>query len=407
MPAAPVRVLYCEGNVDGTVGGSYYSLLFLVEGLDRRRFEPLVIFRRETPMRPRFERSGIPVQVIAQPERFALRASSSGICRRYPMLCAPLKWVASAVYLVQLLATVRRLARFLRQERIQLVHLNNSVMRSHDWMLAALWTRTPCITHERGINDAFTPLARWFAPRLKAIVCISAAVRDNLIAGGIARDNLVLIHNGLDPDRVVPSRTDAEVRRAYHIPEGAPVIGLVGNIRAWKGQEVVVRALPAIVARHPEVRCLFIGEASEADKDFVERLRGLIVELGVERHVVFTGYCANVADLLGVLNVAVHASVLPEPFGRVLLEAMAMKKPIVGSRSGAVTEIVVEGVTGCTFTPGSTDELASRVIDVLDAPERTKALGEAGYRRLVDEFHVNRNIDLTMSLYDRTLGHEA
>ena len=74
---------------------------------------------------------------------------------------------------------------------------------------------------------------------------------------------------------------------------------------------------------------------------------------------------------------------LPEPFGRVLLEAMALRKPVVGSRGGGVTEIVKEGETGLTFAPGHSAELAAHVIDLLEYPERATAFGEAGYRRLV------------------------
>jgi glycosyltransferase involved in cell wall biosynthesis len=407
MAQTPAKILYCEGNVDGTVGGSYYSLLFLTEGLDRSRFTPLVIFRRETPLQPRFERAGIPVRVIERPSSFRITVRDSAFCRRHPLLCAPLAWLQSSVNLLRFCGQVVGLARMLRRERVQLVHLNNSVTRTHEWILAALLTRTPCVMHERGINEYFTPMARWLAPRLDAIICISAAVRDNLIERRVAERNLVLIHNGLDPDRVVPARTADEVRHAYGLTKGRKVIGLVGNIRAWKGQEVVIRALPAIVAKHPDVTCLFVGEASEADREFQQHLDRLISELGVKGNVVFTGYCANVADALNVMDIAVHASVAPEPFGRVLLEAMAMRKPIVGSRGGAVTEIVAEGETGFTFTPGSAEELARRVTELLDEPERAHVLGQAGYQRLVSEFHISRNVERTMAVYAGALNLES
>jgi glycosyltransferase involved in cell wall biosynthesis len=95
--------------------------------------------------------------------------------------------------------------------------------------------------------------------------------------------------------------------------------------------------------------------------------------------------------------------VTPEPFGRVLLEAMAMRKPVVGSRGGAVPEIVVDGETGYTFAPGDSGELAARILDLLEHPDRARAFGEAGYQRLVDEFHVDRNVERTMAVYARVL----
>jgi glycosyltransferase involved in cell wall biosynthesis len=86
---------------------------------------------------------------------------------------------------------------------------------------------------------------------------------------------------------------------------------------------------------------------------------------------------------------------------------MAMHKPVVGSRDGAVPEIVVDGETGYTFEPNNPDELADRVIRLLEDPARARAFGEAGRRRLDQSFHVSRNIALTMALYDRLLGHES
>ena len=211
---------------------------------------------------------------------------------------------------------------------------------------------------------------------LSAVICISEAVRANLLEHRVAAGNLRVIENGLDPAQVAPRSTPEDVRRSLGIDERSRVIGLVGNIKEWKGQEVVVRALPAIIARVPEVVCLFVGAASEPDRRYEARLRELISRLGLERHVVFTGYREHVADFLNVMEVPIHASILPEPFGRVLLEAMAMRKPMVGSRAGAVPEIIEHGVTGYTFAPGDSDELASYVIDLLERP-----VGRACVRR--------------------------
>jgi glycosyltransferase involved in cell wall biosynthesis len=392
----PARILYVEGNYDGTVGGSYYSLLFLLEHLDRARFDSLLILRRDTLLMPRFKAAAGEVRIIG-------RTPIQMPFRRVPLVGQLFKAVQSAANLGRFGATIVRLSRVINQEGAQLVHLNNSVTSNHDWMLAAMLAGVPCISHERGLNDHYSATARWCAPRLARIICISQAVFDKLVERGVARDNLVMIHNGLDPERVVPGRSAEEVRRSFGIGENRRIIGMLGNIRAWKGQDVLVRALPAIVARVPNLTCLFVGEATPRDRDYESSLRQFIVDNGLESNVVFTGFCQNVADALNVMELAVHASVLPEPFGRVLLEAMALRKPVVGSRSGAVTEIVKEGETGLTFAPGHSAELAAHVIDLLEHPERATAFGEAGYRRLVDHFHIAANVTKTMTVYSEIL----
>jgi glycosyltransferase involved in cell wall biosynthesis len=401
----PQRIVYLEGNTDGTVGGSYFSLLFLVQGLDRRRYEPIVVFQREHTLWSRFEATAA-TRLVPKPASFAFatRLRKGG----WPgPLVLPLAVVQSALNALLFLVTAVRYSRVLRRERADLLHLNNSITRTHDWMLAARLAGIPCVVHERGINDRFPFPTRRLAPKLAAIFCISRAVHDNLVAHGFAPGTLHTVANGLDPAEVAPARPPEEVRAALGIAPDRPIVGVVGNIREWKGQEVLIRALPAIRARVPGIACLLVGHATAGDAAYMARIQQHIDAHGLGPHVFLTGYTTNVADYLRVMDVAVHTSITPEPFGRVLLEAMAMRKPVVGSRGGAVPEIVVDGETGYTFTPGDAGDLAARILDLLEHAERARAFGEAGYRRLVDEFHVDRNVERTMAVYAKVLPAPA
>ena len=116
-----------------------------------------------------------------------------------------------------------------------------------------------------------------------------------------------------------------------------------------------------------------------------------------------TGYRSDVADCVNALDVMIHASTDPEPFGRVLLEGMALRKPLVASRGGAVPEIVVDGETGLLFEPGDADDLDHALGDLVGNTGRRNRMGEAGYRRLIDEFGLDRNVERTQNLY-RSLG---
>jgi glycosyltransferase involved in cell wall biosynthesis len=398
----PARVVYVEGNDDGTIGGSYFSLLYLVESLDRTRFAPTVVFHQRHALQARFEATA-PVVVIdkLKPVHFLGRGAAGGAAARW--LTLPVRGAQSATNFARLLLTARRYARFLRAQKADLLHLNNSITRTHDWMIAARLAGIPCVVHERGINDRFHFPTRQLAPGLAAVLCISQAAHDNLVAHGFAGSRLHVVHNGLDPAIVVPSRSPEAVRAAHGIPAGAPVVTMVGNIREWKGQEILVRALPALVRAVPGVRCLFVGEATPGDEPYAAKLRALLDASGTAGHAIFTGYTKTPADFLQISDVAVHASTAPEPFGRVLLEAMALHKPVVGSQGGAVTEIVVDGETGYTFTPGDSGELAARILDLLEHPERARLYGDAGHRRLLAEFHVARNVARTSAIYDRVL----
>ena len=382
-----IRIAYCEGNTDGTIGGSYYSLLFLVESIDKSRFDPLVIFRNRNALWSRFEQVS---EVRAVPVRTPVRGRYSFLRRGINFTRFLMMGVEEAL--------------FLRRQRIQLLHLNNSVTRNHDWMLAALIAGIPCITHERGINPKVSQLTRVLGSRLRAVLCISTAVRDALVQSGLSGIPLYVIHNGLDPSRIRPGCSAEQFRGIHRISPTRRVIGMIGNIKEWKGQEVVIRALPAVTRRFPEILCLFVGDTSPEDAPYEHHLRQLIEDIGLREHVLFTGFCPNVADALNVMEIMIHASIAPEPFGRVLLEAMAMKKPVVASRDGAVQEIVVDGETGFTFTPGSSVELADRVICLLESRNKVEAYSAAGYRRLVSNFHVKQNVARTVDIYERIMG---
>jgi len=164
MATAAKRVLYVEGNVDGTVGGSYFSLLYLVCNLDRARYEPIVVFAADTALLPRFHAAGIRTLIRPLPPAVRLRGPlgrllAKGVNFWRGMVAEPL-----------------RLAALLRRERIALVHLNNSIVRNHSWMVGAMLAGVPCITHERGINERFPLRARLLARRLAAVICISAVM---------------------------------------------------------------------------------------------------------------------------------------------------------------------------------------------------------------------------------------
>ena len=407
-PDAPIKVLYCENNVDGTVGGSYYSLLYLVKNLDRRRYYPIVIFYTAHTLLPAYQEAGIETHVWKRADAFTFGRAHHRIWK----WLGPLRQVALVcqkglnLFRGFLLPALQR-ARYIKQHGIRIVHLNNSVLYNHDWMLAAKLAGVKCVTHERGINDWFPPSSRYFGKRLDAVICISEAVQRNMRERGAEFGNSVVIHNGLDPDSMKIGVPPDVLRASYGIAQDTVVIGMLGNIKAWKGQDTLIRAMDRVRRSVPDVRCLLVGDTSPADREYGQSLHALVASLDLGKQIVFAGFQRNVGDFLMIFDVMVHASVLPEPFGRVILEAMACKKPVIGSRAGAIPEIVEEERTGLTFPPGDSDALAEAIISLISDRVRMRRLGENGYTRLVNEFHIARNIEATQALYERMLSAAA
>ncbi|VAW73273.1 hypothetical protein MNBD_GAMMA15-657 [hydrothermal vent metagenome] len=406
MPAK--RILYCESNADGTIGGSFFSLLFLIQGLDRERYEPVVIFYKDNSLIPSYRASGIDTRVLEKPLpwNFVRSLASAGGIRA---LCSRLLWPVQKALNVGrfLLMPVADKYLYLKRNHIDLVHLNNSIIRNNDWMIAARLAGIPCLTHERGINAHYPQLSRWLAPRLDAVICISNAVANNLRSKAIPDKNFQIIFNGLDPANVVADETDSEIRARYGIALSDPVTGMVGNIKEWKGQKSVVLAIARVKQHFPDIRCFLVGDTADADQPYRDVLEQLIEEHGLQKNIIFTGYQTNVANFVSTMDVVIHSSVLPEPFGRVLIEAMALKKPLVGARDGAVPEIVLEGETGFTFEPDNPDEMSACIVSLLQNPDQAKTMGGKGYQRLNEHFSIGSNVEKTRLLYDEILARRS
>ncbi|HEU5134538.1 MAG TPA: glycosyltransferase family 4 protein [Steroidobacteraceae bacterium] len=389
------RILYIEGNTDGTVGGSYYLLFDLVSRLDREKFEPIVGFHRDNFLIERFKALGVETIVFSNPTPWVPKGFL------FRSVLAPLKKLVNLYR--GLFVPAREYAQFLRERRIDLVNLNNSITRNHAWMLAARRTHTRCMTHEMGIRLHFSTLARFFGKRLEKIVCLSHAIHDNMKRLGVDYPNTVVIHCGIDLERYHVNETPAELRAKHNIPADSEVVGVVGNIREWKGQVVMVRAAALLKQKFPRLRVLLVGDCGAADKSYGDMLAKLCRELGLEETVIFTGFQKNAIDYMGLMDVVAHTSVHPEPFGIVTLEAMSLSKPLVSTTHGGPAEVVVNGETGLLVEAGKPELLANAIGSLLADRAKATEFGRKGYERLNQHFGIRKNIDATMAVYRSVL----
>ncbi len=266
-----IKILYCESNIDGTVGGSYYSLFYLVEGLDKDRYDPAVVFYKDNPLVESFRKACIKTDIFAYPVPVHLYIPGIQNVR---LLRQILGVFQSAINFMRffILPTITHTV-YLKRHDIDIVHLNNSILRSHNWVFAAKLAGAKCISHERRINTKFSSFERYFINRLDAIICISNAVQKNLEHHDISSVKLHTILNGLDPGRVKVGVAKAEIKSKYNIEKSAPLIGIVGNIKKWKGQEIVVKATAEIKQQYPEIKCLIVGDTAECDNFYLERVK--------------------------------------------------------------------------------------------------------------------------------------
>lgn len=389
------RILFVEGNVDGTIGGSYFVLLDLVRHLDRTRFEPVVVFHKDNRLIPEFRAMGVEALVVPPPEPIV---PGQGLLGKL----GPLR-KAGNLY-TTFVGPARRYARLMRDLSVDLLNLNNSIMRNHAWMLAAEMIGLPYITHEMGINQRYTRTARFFAKRMPRILCVSEAIQKHMKGKGLDLASLRVVANGLDATRYRVERSADDIRSQWGIRDDEPLAGVVGNIKSWKGQHVLIEAAALLKARGIPVKVMLVGDCAPGDAAYKDRLESLIQSKGLKESVIFTGFQSNPIDYMNAMDVVVHTSVAPEPFGIVLLEAMWLSKPLISTAIGGPLEIVVQGESGILVEPDDPAALADAVADLLSDPAKAAAMGANGKERLEDHFTVERMVNQTMSQYAEVLG---
>ncbi len=387
------RILHCEFCEDGTTGGSHQALFDTVRRVDPRRFEPVVVFYQENRFVARLRELGIEVHVWNRERR--LERAPHEQQRRLGQL-------ASAI------GAVRRRVRLLRESRIDLVHLNNSAyLGFDDWLPAARWLGLPCVATMMGIPYEFPTarLKRAFIRRFDRVVAISDHVLDDMRRGGFPEAMLAQVDLGTDIEAFLGAvQAPAErVRESLGIPADRMLVVMVGHLREWKGHSVVVSALEQM---SPELRqrlhVAFVGEARPSDEAHQQRLAARLAQAGATQEVSWLGGRADVPDLLNAADVALHASIRPEPFGLVVVEALALGKPVIAARLGGPIQIVTAD-TGILFDPDDPLELVDALERMLEGPELRKAMGVAARLR-AQHFTAQRMADGMQSLWEELLA---
>jgi glycosyltransferase involved in cell wall biosynthesis len=302
----------------------------------------------------------------------------------------------------------RRLLRLLREERIDLVHAH--LAYASIWgALACRILGLPCVAtlhvvpsgaprHSReGIREALLvrALDRWAA----RVIAVSRAVREAWIErGGIEPGKIVVVGNGVEAGAFAGLGEREAVRRELGIEPGAPLAVTVSVLREGKGIEVLLDALPAVLADHPAARFLVAG-----DGPLKAILAARAARLGVGEKVIWAGFRRDVPALLAAGDLFVLPS-LWDAYPTVLLEAMAAGLPVVSTRAGGIPEIVDDPRTGRLVPPGDAETLADAISGLLASPAEREALGRAARAEAVARFSVEGWVERLEGVYRNPHG---
>jgi glycosyltransferase involved in cell wall biosynthesis len=212
------------------------------------------------------------------------------------------------------------------------------------------------------------------------VLANSKATAVAFVAAGGRGDLAQVVYDGFD----TAPFTDTSALPAELGLDGSPIVGVFGRITQWKGQDVVLRALVNV----PSVVAVFVGE--EEDAASADKLRLLARELGIADRVRFLGFRKDVPQLMRAVDCIVHVPIDPEPFGRVIVEAMLAQRPVIAAHAGGIPEIIENGVSGILITPGDPDELAEALRRIFSDPVAAAEMAANGQQRARARFSDKR-----------------
>ena len=401
-----MKIVYL--NASGQMGGAERSLLDFMASL--RAADPQVALELIAGAGGAFLDQARALGVEAHPllyPRALARLGDAGGRAHLPGTLGRASISAPSVALYTL-----RLRRALAAAAPDLIHTNGFKMH-----LLGAWAAprgVPVLWHVHDYISSRPLMARLMraqAGRCTAVVANSLSVADDVRAACGARLRVFPIHNAVDLRRFSPAGPALDLDRLAGLaPPSRPVvrIGLVATMARWKGHEVFLRALK-MLSGDPPVRGYVVGGAlyeTEGSQCDLEELRCLAGSLGLAGRVGFTGFVDDAAAAMRALDVVVHASTQPEPFGLVVAEAMACGRAVVVSRGGGTAEIVTPGEDALVHEAGCVPALAGRMGELARDPALRAALGAKAAQSARRRFARERLAEQLMPIY-RLLCAEA
>ncbi len=316
---------------------------------------------------------------------------------------APIAKPYHIVRLKAIVSDIRGIARYIDQERFDIVNLHNS----HDHIVGGLAVRAsrrrpPAIRmdHKRDSLRA-DPVSRWFFKRYTdGLITFSEGSRERLVRVlGFSPERVVKVATAVDLAKFNPHKKYKDMRPAFGIPSSSPVVGIVARFQRYRRTDILLEAMAHLIRAIPEARLVLVGHSSQMKQSVIEPVE----RLGIASHVILAGYRVDdYRDILACMDVFCLLTPGSDGTARALREAMAMGKPVVVTNKGMLPELVEDRVTG--FVVQESPETIYQALLTLVRDERLrKAMGQAAYALAHREFRLERQAEEVEAFYQKIL----
>ena len=383
-----MKILFLDHS--GVLGGAELSLLDIAR---YHRDRCLVGLMAEGSFKTRLEQERIPVKVLTD-QSIAIQRDSS--------------FWQSFSSLRQLFPLIARVAQLSRDYDVICTNTQKSMVIG---AIASLISRRPLVHYLRDIlsadhfSRANLRIAVTIANLCAAkVITNSKATQAAFVAAGGKAELTEVIYNGFLPERfkTLPTQT-AQLRQQLGL-EGQFVIGSFSRLSPWKGQHILLEALTHCPNN---VVAVLVGDALFGEHEYVDRLHQQVAELGLHDRVKFLGFRADVSELMSACDLVAHTSTSPEPFGRVIVEAMLCQRPIVATAAGGVVELIEPGATGWLVPGNNAEKLAEVINECYADPDRSTAIAQRAYQYASQAFHLDGTCQKVTQVLESVVADQA
>ena len=377
-------------NVGADLYGADYLLLCLIRSLQRDKFRSIVLVPYDGPLVAELESAGATVWV-----------------KQFPVLRRRVFTPVGVVgFAWQMLASLIYLLSLSLRERVDIFHTNTASIWPPGIVAAILgkkhiWQVMELVESPRLVGWAMSKMTGIFSSK---VFCISDAVRSHFLRDNPGRiSKFQTLYHGVNLEEYDPLRYDrGAMRRAQGIPPDAPVVMYAGRFSGWKGQDIFAEALRILVnqgtAKLYGAHFIILGSCFPGQEEFERDLDARLQSFAEPGSMHRAGFQRNLPEWMAASDIFVLPSKRPEPNATVLIGAMAMGLPCVGTNIGGTVETIVDGETGYLIPPDSPTTVAEALTSLLADPARAVKMGKAGRERALVVFSINR--------YCETMSHE-
>lgn len=334
--------------------GADIVLLELIKKIDKKSFNPIVILPNKGPLVGEIKKLGVDVRVVDYP---ILR-------RKYFNLAGIIN------YAINYFKSLKKIIALLEMDNIKvdIIHVNTlavleGIILKRKLKSKMIWHVHEIIEKPRAINKILTMLLGKFSDR---IVTVSKAVQTHLnSSGNFSEGQVKVIYNGIDMQKFSRDKDTSYLREEFNIPQDAMVVGMIGRVNAWKGQEDFLKAAEILLKETKNTYFVLVGGVFQGEEWRFDNLNSYIENMKYKDKVRFINYRADTPNFHALYDIFVLPSTSPDPLPTVVLEAMASQTPIVGYRHGGVCEMVSEEENGLLADVRDTVDLADKIKSLL------------------------------------------